>query len=87
MPTVDSLTPVGRATLAKALPFSTPMSANFQDLFQKLVPMQVHQSLAAYDAAKAGLMNMEIGKMREATQFLNGQGKSYVFFLLFTLLN
>lgn len=80
MPTIDSLTPVGRATLAKALPFSTPMSANFQDLFQKLVPMQVHQSLVAYDAAKAGLMNMEIGKMREATQFLNGQGKSYGFF-------
>ena len=68
----DQLTAVGRATLAKALPVNSPMSTNFQDLFNKLVPMAVHEAMTAYDTAKAGVINTELGKLREATQFLNG---------------
>lgn len=72
VPSPDSLSAIGRATLSKALPVSSPMSANFVDLFTKLVPMQVHQAMSAYDSNKAAIINQEIGKLREATQFLNG---------------
>ena len=72
VPTPESLVAVGRAVLAKPQQIPTPMSANFQDLFNKLVPMAVHQALATYDSQKAALLNTEIGKLREATQFLNG---------------
>lgn len=48
------------------------MSSNFVDLFNKLVPMQVHMAMSVYDSNKASIINQEIGKLREATQFLNG---------------
>lgn len=72
IPSQDALTAIGRATLAKPLPITCPLSSNFVDLFTKLVPMAVHQALSAYDNAKANVINVEIGKLREATQFLNG---------------
>ncbi|XP_065667183.1 programmed cell death 6-interacting protein [Hydra vulgaris] len=72
VPAQDQLTPVERATLVKALPMSSPMSSNFQDLFTKLVPMSVHQALSTYNGAKGALINSEVGKLREATHFMNG---------------
>ena len=42
------------------------------DLFEKLVPLNVHQALTAFENRKTELVNMEIGKMRESTQLLNG---------------
>lgn len=42
------------------------------DLFAGLVPMPVHQALAAYEVRKAELVNREINELRVATQFLNG---------------
>jgi len=44
----------------------------FLDLFENLVPISVQQALSAYDVRKAELVNLEIGKLREATQILNG---------------
>lgn len=44
----------------------------FLDLFEDLVPMSVQQALITYDVRKAELVNAEIGKLREATQILNG---------------
>ena len=72
VPTIDQLAPVERANLVKALPIASPMSNNFQDLFTKLVPMAVHQAITTYDGAKSALINNEIGKLREATHFING---------------
>lgn len=72
VPSIDQLPAVGRAALSKALPFSSPMSSNFVDLFTKLVPMAVHQAISAYEAQKSNIVNSEIVKLREATQFLNG---------------
>lgn len=72
VPSPDSLQAIGRASLSKALPVSSPMSANFVDLFNKLVPMEVHKAMTVYDSSKAAILNQEIGKLREATQFMNG---------------
>lgn len=42
------------------------------DLFSELVPVAVHQALAAYDVRKNEIVNAEISKLRESTQALNG---------------
>lgn len=41
------------------------------DLFKDLMPVAIHQALAAYDVRKTDLMNMEVNKLRESTQLLN----------------
>lgn len=71
IPDIKSLTPVGKALLAKALPVPERLSQNFKDLFDELVPVMVHQALAAYDVRKNEIVNTEIMKLRESTQFLN----------------
>ena len=44
---------------------------NFVDLFEKLVPLSVHNATVAYDNRKAEIINREVGKLREATQLMN----------------
>uniref|UniRef100_A0A2K6TBJ9 Programmed cell death 6-interacting protein n=1 Tax=Saimiri boliviensis boliviensis TaxID=39432 RepID=A0A2K6TBJ9_SAIBB len=41
-------------------------------LFEKMVPVSVQQSLAAYNQRKADLVNRSIAQMREATTLANG---------------
>lgn len=72
IPDYKSLEPIGKAALAKVLPLQDRMSQNFKDLFSSLVPVAVHQALAAYDIRKTEIVNTEISKIREATQELNG---------------
>lgn len=45
---------------------------NFKDLFSKLVPVAVHQSLASYDLRKTEIVNTEITKLSDVTEMLNG---------------
>ncbi|XP_025832314.1 programmed cell death 6-interacting protein [Agrilus planipennis] len=71
IPDINSLEPIGRAQLAKALPLTHPLSQNFKDLFSELVPVSVHQALAAYDLRKNEVQGVEISKLRDATQLLN----------------
>lgn len=42
------------------------------DLFEKVVPLSVHLALLAFNNRKSEIVNMEIGRLREATQLLNG---------------
>lgn len=72
IPDVKSLEPIGKAQLAKVLQVSHPMSQNFKDLFEELVPVAVHQALASYDLRKTEIVNTEITRLRESTQELNG---------------
>ncbi|XP_068622573.1 programmed cell death 6-interacting protein [Battus philenor] len=71
IPDAQSLEPVPRAPIAKALPLQERWSHPYKDLFEKLVPMPVHQALQASAARRADLVNAEINKLREATQLLN----------------
>lgn len=41
-------------------------------MFSSLVPIQVHQALASYDARKAEIINLETSRLREHTQIMNG---------------
>lgn len=42
------------------------------DLFEKMVPMVVQQSMSVYTQRKADTVNRLVGTMREATNLCNG---------------
>ncbi|XP_049726730.1 programmed cell death 6-interacting protein [Elephas maximus indicus] len=72
VPDLKDLDPIGKATLVKPTPVNVPISQKFTDLFEKMVPVSVQQSLAAYNQRKADLVNRSIAQMREATTLANG---------------
>lgn len=72
IPDVKTLESPGKAQLAKALPISLPLSQNPKDLFADLVPVALHQAIAASEARKNEVVNAEILRLREASQTLNG---------------
>lgn len=47
-------------------------AALIADLFEKMVPLQVQQSVSVYNQRKADLVNRLIAQMREATNLANG---------------
>ncbi|XP_037004071.2 programmed cell death 6-interacting protein isoform X1 [Artibeus jamaicensis] len=72
VPDLKDLDPIGKATLVKSTPINVPISQKFTDLFEKMVPVSVQQSLAACSQRKAELVNRLIAQMREATTLANG---------------
>uniref|UniRef100_A0A8C0CHF8 BRO1 domain-containing protein n=1 Tax=Balaenoptera musculus TaxID=9771 RepID=A0A8C0CHF8_BALMU len=60
VPDLKDLDPTGKATLVKSTPVNVPISQKFTHLFEKMVPVSVQQSLAAYYQSK------------EATTLANG---------------
>ncbi|XP_004377392.1 programmed cell death 6-interacting protein isoform X2 [Trichechus manatus latirostris] len=72
VPDLKDLDPIGKATLVKSTPINIPISQKFTDLFEKMVPVSVQQSLAVYNQRKADLVNRSIAQMREATTLANG---------------
>lgn len=72
IPELTSLSSIGKAAVAKSTPPSRPLSSNFKDLFEKIVPLSVHLALMAFNNRKSEIVNMEISRLREATQLLNG---------------
>ncbi|XP_044599221.1 programmed cell death 6-interacting protein [Cotesia glomerata] len=71
IPDIKSLEPIGKANIAKFLTMSQPMSSNFKDLFEDLLPVAVHHALSSYEIRRNELVNTEISKLREMTQVLN----------------
>ncbi|CAF0778295.1 unnamed protein product [Brachionus calyciflorus] len=71
VPDYASLRPIERAGLAKIIPMKFPISDEFRDLFGTLVPMSVHNGLQLFKAKKVEAFNLEIGKLRQATELLN----------------
>ncbi|XP_048848676.1 programmed cell death 6-interacting protein isoform X2 [Brienomyrus brachyistius] len=72
VPEQKDLEQIGKAALVKPTAIQAPISQKFTDLFEKMVPMIVQQSLSAYNQRKADNMNQLIGTMREATNLCNG---------------
>ncbi|KAM7336886.1 hypothetical protein ACRRTK_003005 [Alexandromys fortis] len=72
VPDLKDLDPIGKATLVKPTPVNVPISQKFTDLFEKMVPVSVQQSLAVFGQRKADLVNRSIAQMREATTLANG---------------
>ncbi|XP_046563648.1 LOW QUALITY PROTEIN: programmed cell death 6-interacting protein-like [Haliotis rubra] len=72
VPDVKTLPIIGKAAVAKPSPVAQRFSTNFTDLFEKLVPLAVHDAMTAFENRKAQIVNMEIGRLREATNLMNG---------------
>uniref|UniRef100_A0AAY5KDS1 Programmed cell death 6-interacting protein n=1 Tax=Esox lucius TaxID=8010 RepID=A0AAY5KDS1_ESOLU len=72
VPEVKDLEHIGKAALVKATAITPPLSAKFTDLFEKMVPMAVQQSMSTYNQRKADTVNRLVGTMREATNLCNG---------------
>nr|KAG5695062.1 hypothetical protein BaRGS_032555 [Batillaria attramentaria] len=71
IPDLKTLGAIGKAAVAKAAPVAKPMSSKFADLFEKIVPLPVYDALTAFENRKAQIVNMEIGRLREATTLIN----------------
>lgn len=71
VPDYKSLNIIERATLAKITPIKFPISEDFHDLFATLLPLYVHNSLQVFKAKKMEAFNLEINKLRQATDLLN----------------
>ncbi|KAF4073933.1 hypothetical protein AMELA_G00248970 [Ameiurus melas] len=67
VPEVKDLEHIGKATLVKATAIQIPLSQKFADLFEKMVPMLVQQSLNIASSRKADVVNRLVGSLREAT--------------------
>ncbi|XP_075995461.1 programmed cell death 6-interacting protein isoform X1 [Genypterus blacodes] len=72
VPEVKDLEHIGKAALVKATAITPPLSQKFTDLFEKMVPMAVQQSMGVYGQRKAETVNRLVGTMREATNLCNG---------------
>jgi len=71
VPEVTSLTQITKAVVAKSTPLTTPMYPQFKDLFERVVPLAVQQAMTMFENRKAEIINMEVGRLREATTLLN----------------
>ncbi|XP_061678393.1 programmed cell death 6-interacting protein isoform X2 [Syngnathoides biaculeatus] len=72
VPEVKDLEPIGKAALVKATAVTPPLSQKFSDVFEKMVPMAVQQSMSVYGQRKSETVNRLVGTMREATNLCNG---------------
>ncbi|KAL3043907.1 hypothetical protein OYC64_003705 [Pagothenia borchgrevinki] len=72
VPEVKDLEHIGKAALVKPTAITPPLSQKFADLFEKMVPMAVQQSMSNYGQRKAETVNRLVGTMREATNLCNG---------------
>lgn len=73
------LQPIGRATVAKSVPLgSHPVTSNFKDIFEKLIPTAVHQALQAFESRQAEITNIEVGRSRTATNELKRYETSFI---------
>lgn len=72
VPDLKDLEPVGKAALVKPTPIAVPLSQKYTDLFEKMVPLAIQQSLSIYNQRKADLINTTIARMRDATTLCNG---------------
>ncbi|MGH0151522.1 UNVERIFIED_CONTAM: hypothetical protein FKN15_075216 [Acipenser sinensis] len=72
VPDLKDLEAIGKAALVKSTVIKVPISQKFTDLFEKMVPLAVQQSMTVYNSRKAEIVNRLIGQMREATNLSNG---------------
>ncbi|XP_033105729.1 programmed cell death 6-interacting protein-like isoform X3 [Anneissia japonica] len=71
VPEPAALQAIGSAVLAKSTAISTPMNSKSVDLFEKLVPLAVHEAMNAFESRKSEIINREISKLRENNQLLD----------------
>lgn len=72
IPDVKTLDLPGKAQLAKPIALPARLGQSTKDLFGGLIPVALHQAMTACESRKNEFVNVEIMKLREATQTLNG---------------
>lgn len=71
IPDIKTLPAPVKAPLATPITLSTPLSQNFNDIFNNLLPLVLRRAKVATESLKSELINAEILKLRESTQTLN----------------
>ncbi|CAD5119249.1 DgyrCDS7880 [Dimorphilus gyrociliatus] len=74
IPDHGNLVTIERAAVAKPTLFNDcdKLSERFSDLFEKIVPLAVHQGIVVFEQKKDTIVHAEVSKLREATNTLNG---------------
>ena len=71
VPEYKTLPPVEKFQLDKSQPIKMPLSDDFRDLFFSMVPVAVNRGLSMFKSKKLEAFNLEIGKLRQATELRN----------------
>ncbi|CAF3340920.1 unnamed protein product [Rotaria sp. Silwood1] len=71
LPDPKTLDTILAQPIAKPLPVTFPITPDFKDLFASLVPIAFNNALAAFSSKRAEIMNIEVNRLREATNVLN----------------
>ncbi|CAF0782780.1 unnamed protein product [Rotaria sp. Silwood1] len=71
LPDPKTLDTILAQPIAKPLPVTFPLTPDFKDLFASLVPIALNNALAAFSSKRAEIMNIEVNRLREATNVLN----------------
>ena len=72
IPEERQLAAVPKAAVAKPSPLAAKLgNPDAPELFDSLVPVAVHQALAAYELRKSEIVNKEVDKLKEATNLAN----------------
>jgi len=72
IPEERQLTAIAKAAVAKPTPLTARLgNPDAPELFVSLVPVPIHQAMAAYDVRKSEVVNKEVDKLKEATNLAN----------------
>ena len=71
IPEVKTLTAIGRASVVKATALPDKFLPDERELFGALMPVHIHQALAAYDVRKQETVGKELNRLKEGTSMLN----------------
>jgi len=71
LPDPRSLETILAQPIAKPIPVGFPLTSDFKDLFASLVPIALNNALNAFSSKRAEIMNLEVNRLREATNVLN----------------
>lgn len=71
IPDVKNLSSIGRASVVKPTAVPDKFLPDEKELFGALMPVHIHQALAAYDVRKQELVSKEVGRLKEGTNMLN----------------
>jgi len=71
IPDVKQLTGIGRAAVVKPTAVPDKFLPNETELFSALMPVHIHQAMAAYEVRKQEMVGKELNKIKEGTNMLN----------------
>jgi len=71
IPEVKALTSIGRAAVVKPTAVPDTFIPGEKELFAALMPVHIHQAVAAYEVRKQELVGKEVGRLKEGTNMMN----------------